>query len=386
MITMLVSMKCPSSAPSHAKRFACRWAIVFSGLLLLAVIEGVVLWWSGFQYRHGSAFSGVSVSDLSIDASGDRVATVVSFKQHSDDDGLWKDVVLMDLRHQHTARLKLRKLDPQCVAIAPHSDVVAFADSCGTIYSLPVEFGPQTKTISSDVSLFAATRDRCIRRLIFSPDEQYVIAAGSYSLFVWDWRSGRRVHHFSYTNLEFSMVEISPDSQMVLSQRSGIGWCIWNIRSGDVIERLALSGKPGMQVAWPFGRQLITTVSAGQLHVRGIDSKQSFWTAPVGYLGIDLAFCPHGRVLAYVGRTEGIQIREAESGLRVGSVNTNGLPVKGLKFASDGRLYAWDAEGNIRVWDAGFPTQVSSLSLLQWASRAGESSRWLPVKMQHSGR
>ena len=126
MINMSETLGQRSLLPSRAKSIARRWTIIFVGLLLLAGIEGFILWIGGVRYEPDSDFISVSVSDLSFDATGDRAAALVHFKRRSKNVGMWRDVVLLNLRGHDPLRLNVPDFAPECVAISPCSNSIVF--------------------------------------------------------------------------------------------------------------------------------------------------------------------------------------------------------------------------------------------------------------------
>lgn len=359
--------------PSHAKRFAWRWTIVFVGLLLLAGVEGSVLWLAGVRYKPDSDFISVSVSDLSFDANGDRAAAIVHFKRRSTDKGVWRDVVLLNLRSLDPVRLWVRDFAPHCVAMSPDSNSIVFAGSSGKIFSIAITPDVKPKSMRPVVTVFAESSILYTRRLVFSPNGKYLAAAGPKSIFVWNYLEGRLLHHFSHNDAVFESIEFSPDSQIAFSSREPRGPCLWDIQSGEIVEPFRLIGQRGLQITWSFETRLLAANTPGKLSVFGSDSGERLWGTPASYSNPGGAFSPRGHLLAYVersGRRSGIQICESASGSQVGWLNTHGSSVKGVMFSPDGRLYAWDTDGTIRAWNEKCPTRVWSFSVIDWASLA----------------
>ncbi len=361
------------SPPSRAKRIAWRWAIIFVGLLLLAGVEGVVLWMGGVRYEPDSDFISVSVGDLSFDANGDRAAALVHFKRRSTNVGVWRDVVLLNLRDDDPVRLGVRDFAPACVAMSPCSKSIVFAGRSRKIFSIDIRPVLKPKTARPIVTVFAESCSPRIKRLVFSPNGKYLAAASRDSVFVWDYTDGRLLHHFPHSDTAFESIGFSPDSHIVFSSRGSLGPCLWGIQSGEIVESFRLFGQQGLRTAWSFDARLLAAATPGEVSVFGSDSRERLWGIPASRSEPGGTFSPRGRLLAYVGRSgrrSGIHLCESASGSQVGWLNTHGSSIKGILFSPDGRLYAWDVEGTIRAWDEKCPTHVWSFSVLEWASHA----------------
>lgn len=369
---MAETLQRQSNQWSFTRRLVTRWAVVFVGLLLLACAEGIVLWWNGFRYQPPSAFVSVTASDLAVVSHRDRIAAVVSFSQHSKDDGLWRDIVVMNADLAEPVRLHVDQFAPRCVAMSPESDLVVFAGDSGMIFSTSVPPHHQSIHKLPPVSVFAETGSRAIERLVYSPDARYLAAADRNSIFLWDWPAGRLIHRFPHSDSGFKSIVFSPDSQVLFSPRDPLGPCLFEIQSGEVIDLLSSVNRLGHQLVWSFERHLIASVRSGKLSVCRYGCHEELWTTLTSHSAPVAAFGPEGRLLAYVRHTgcrSAIHICEAESGLEIDTIDTRGSMVKGLAFSQNGRLYSWDMDGRIAAWDKQHPIRNWSIQLADWAAR-----------------
>lgn len=369
---MMERLKQPTIQRSLARRFVSRWAMVFMGLMLLACAEGVVFWWNGFRYRPPSAFLSVTASDLAVLPERDRVAVVVSFSQHSKGKGLWKDIVLMNGALENPVRLNVRRFAPRCVAMAPVSNRMVFAGESGKVFSLETPSGHQMPGADPVVSLFAETGGPGIERLVCSPDEKYLAAADRHSVFVWEFSTGRLIQRLPHVAAAFKSIQFSPDSQLLFSPRDSRGSCLWNVHTGEIVSQLCPLVARGSRTVWSFERQLLAGVVSGKLCVCRADARGGLWDAPASFSAPVVAFSPDGGLLAYArhdGQRSEIHICESESGAEVDRVDTHGSTVKGIAFSENGRLYAWDIDGDIIAWDHHRPVRSWSIRLFDWASR-----------------
>ncbi len=346
----------------RATRFLTIWTSVFVALLILGAIEGAVLWRCGFQYRPPSSIFGASVTDLSIDAQGDRAVAIVRVKPQSDAPP-WNDLIFLNLGQRVPVWLGLQDYAPTCVAMEPRSREIAFSNSNGTIFLLPIssEGEPETESVTELVHT-----DPHIHQLLYSPDGAYLAACGPRSIFVWRRRDGHLLHCYEHSESRFKSFAFSANSRRAFSPRGSSGLCVWDVLSGDVTKTIWVDRTQGSQVAWSFESHKVGVVTRDEVGCFDPDTGQHLWKAPGSHVLLDSAFSCGGQLLAYEGIREGrsgVDVRASASGNRVGWIDTPNR-IKALKFSPNGELYIWDNQGNVDAWDAERSTRLWTISLL----------------------
>ncbi len=371
---MSVMHEFPGRRPSpwrFARRFAARWLLVFVAVVLLAVVEGLLLWSGGFRYHAASAFHHVWASDLALDSRGDHAAVLVTFQQHAKAEQLWTDIVLLDVNRQEAQRLGVREFTPGCVALAPAADAVVFASKSGPVYSVALSEGT-VKPVTA-AALFAEPSGPEITHLQFSPDGKFLAGVSPASVFVWAWPGGRRLHCHPHRGGAGAAIQFSPDGKIICSPRGRWGLCLWDVHSGRVVEPLGLDGPDVRSAVWSFeAHRLVTVAAGGGLMVSDPGYSQEVRQVSIAAATAKAAFSPDGRLLASVSadhHTPGVRLLDVDSGQELGRVNAPGALVKGLRFAPDGQLFAWDLAGNILAWDVERQTAAWAFSLCNRSSR-----------------
>jgi WD40 repeat protein len=349
-----------------------------SGLVSLALVIATLSAGAGLVRWHGdpppsaeSLFDRVWASEMTVDPQGRLAALRVSFAGNSPDEGVWSDVVLIDLDQLHAQRLEVRHRNPTCVALAPGAGFLAFGCHDGSIYSASGPFDVSTGRATGGENLFARFDAEPVFRLAFSPDGRYLAAYGSHFVRVWEWPSGVLWKQWPHEGTTPGFLAFSADSRTILSTDGARDLCLKDVHSGEVLKKVAVKGTEVTSASWSVDRQLLAT-SPG-VAVYRLETGDEVWHETARWtIRPPVAFDPSGTRLATVvhrGESTGIEILGAQDGRLLGRMAGDAFGIAGMVFGSNGLLYTWDVFGNIRAWDVDGRCEEWSFSLLEWASR-----------------
>ncbi len=358
----------PSTPLRSLTRFALLWCSFFVAILVMAGLEGVVLWHQGVRYTPASSLCRVWACNVSIDANGGRAAAIVTFKRNSNE-GCWRDVALLDFRRGGAVRLGAESLQPKNVSIAPGGDAVAIVCGDGSIYSMSGLSNVAPETGMPRPRLFARPGDRNVARVVFSPDGSRLATIGECFVTVWLWPDGTRISQRPHSSKTLRVLAFSEDSTRIVSPGQERELCVWDANSGQLIEANTITENALSVVLspdWQFGAVL--TSLGCRISVHRLADGEKLWHANRSFSAS--AFDHEGQRIAFVsseGGTITVDIRDAETGLQLSELCGHDYPIFGLTFSPDDLLCSWDSRGHIRAWNVEEQREQWSLSLLEWA-------------------
>jgi WD40 repeat protein len=344
------------------------WCFFFLAILLMAGVEGLVLWFQGARYEPRSSFHRVWATDISLDEKGHWAALQVTFRRNSKQEGISNDIVLIDLRQDEAIRLAVPNLQPSHVAIAPTGDALAIACADGSIHTASGMTSDSAGDTLARARLFARPSDRALQRVVFSPNGRLLAAISEDFFTIWRWPDGSLLHRWSHNSKTLRTLAFSADSQRIYSVVKDRELSGWDVNSGEIIETHALpKGTTSVDFSPDF-RLIAVRTSPGRsisVHRLGVDDElwHKDWSFPA------IAFDQQGRRIATVFSKQGrigIDVHDAETGQQLCRLYGHDTGVIGLTFASDGFLYSWDSGGSIRSWNVDRARERWLLAPLQW--------------------
>lgn len=186
----------------------------------------------------------------------------------------------------------------------------------------------------------------------FSPDNRLVLTSGAEDGLVglWDVATGRRLRWLRHQNGVANAV-FGPRGREVLTA----GWDgqvrIWNARTGQVVDTLAVAGgKPTFAAFSPDGRRIVTTSSDGTVRLQRMPTGETIATQQLARGVESAAFSSDGNRLVTTAGKEA-QLWDTSSGRRI-DLTGHADFVNAAAFSPDGSLVVTASnDGTARVWD-----------------------------------
>ena len=385
-----------AQAEAGRRRAFQRLAIGAIGLLLVAVLLGILAWLSRKS----------AVANLKAAQANELVAS--SERALPGDPELSALLALraLHLKYSPPAEAALRQALPLLqetrapIRASTPVDSAVFSPAGSEILS-SYEGGAATIRNAASGALLKLINghDGAAEDAAFSPDGSKVIVAykGGTAI-VWDLTSGARrilpVHEGPVYKAAFS-----PDGSKVVTASKGGNAVIWDVASGKPLQVLragARDGAANSAVFSPDGAEVLTADEAGtailwdwrdgaQLHVltghvgnvesaafnrtgtevvtAGEDGTTRIWDAasglPEAVLGepggavLEAAFSPDGKEVVSAGQDRTATVWDLASRNRIMSLSGDEGPVREASFSPDGReLVTAGQDGTIRTWDS----------------------------------
>lgn len=194
--------------------------------------------------------------------------------------------------------------------------------------------------------------------LAFSPDNK-LIASGSddKTIMLWDVTGGRDVRTFKGHGDKISAIIFSSDNKMLASASLDGKIKLWQPSTGR--EQRSIDG-PGKVLALAFTADMTAVVAAMA------NNTISRWSLLTGREGpraaskgegdvleaISICFSPDGRRLASSTGDKTVQIRDVESGQKLGTLATHSYGVYATAFSPNGKWFASGGKENtVKLWE-----------------------------------
>ena len=220
----------------------------------------------------------------------------------------------------------------------------------GKIVLWEVESGKQLQTINLDES------DSDVSSIALSPDGKYIGAAREdYSVKIWDASSGEGIITFedlqpdgTYYLSQFA-VAFSPDSQFILAAGADVIG-IWNVTNGTLLNNKETQSQPVYYIALSPDQKALASVEGTVVFVREISDAEPIPFQDEVYSSGNVAFSPDGTTIA-VGLFDGSARLWpiTEQGARRSFEISDNWWVSAIAFSPDGNTLALGAYDKIEV-------------------------------------
>jgi WD40 repeat protein len=355
-------------------------AIAFSkdNRILIAADDGGTIrrWQMPGGKQISSWYIGFNPSQVAITADANTIATIAV---DAGDIQLWSAGQSSKLRTLHIGKAELEKINR--LAFAPNGHALAATGTNGPVYLFDVASGKQIIKLDQDPLVCSVAlspndstmaigsqgytrlvdsstgkeirrwedRDDCVPALVFSPDGQSLVAAGS-SVRIWEVRRKKPIRSLSCGSWYFDSLRYAPDGRSVFSNtRHVIEVC--EVATGG--ERLPLSGHRdeihGLSVL-PGGRTLLSASSDGTVCWSGTESGklERTWRLPNANGPVCFG-CSRSGTLAGFGCSRGLEVVNLSTGASLGCIQAS---AHAIDISPDEKYLAYAGyDKTIRLWE-----------------------------------
>jgi WD40 repeat protein len=209
-------------------------------------------------------------------------------------------------------------------------------------------------------------------QMSFNRDDQILAVAGEATLSLWRVQDGTLLRSLDIKDCESYSLGFSWDSEMLgvgcgdynhAEQPAQVSYSIllWDLRSGTLLREL--SGHVSEVSALAFSPDGTLLASGGgdgvfrEWVVRdgGLRNEQKIktgvWQQVQGHQSVySVAFSPDGELIAYAGSDNQIHVVESRNGVVVDILKVDGGPILKLGFETNDKLLSLSQNGNIQLW------------------------------------
>ncbi len=270
------------------------------------------------------------------------------------------------LRDLAIAALALPDVEPVGrVVKKPEGVVQSVFDLNMTRYALRFRGGEiSVRSVADDheIASFQAHGDKELRNFTFSPDGRFLAVTESPSHALTVWNVDQRKAVVADRGPVFQVARFSPDSRRIVVPRDA------NVLDYDLTNALPVKRWPGHADSLAFGpggTQIAAVDNTSRpVACRILDGESGRLVRmfPLRYAVGDVAWSPDGTTLAVPCNDGKIDLWDAPTGIRRGTLDGLGSGGPRIAFHPAGTLLALnDWSGQIRLWDASVGRQVLSL-------------------------
>jgi WD40 repeat protein len=187
-----------------------------------------------------------------------------------------------------------------------------------------------------------------------TPDGRRLVSSSTASLVVWDSETWTQVRELELPHQYLVTLAALPDGRRLVSASYGAGFVLWNLDTGEQIQRF--EGQPGVFGLSGDGTKILLCEHGGRVRFREIEGDQEFWYWPRHMCPDCIAVAPDGK-RAICGFCGGWPHPKAEiwdlvRGAVVHRMNEHRWDgVAAVAVSSDGELgFAACGCGDIMVW------------------------------------
>jgi WD40 repeat protein/serine/threonine protein kinase len=285
------------------------------------------------------------VSAVAFSADGGRLASA-SFDRFVKVWDVTTGELLHSLRHAGIVR---------CVAFSPDGRRLASGGEDKTVRIWDTTTGREVLGLRGHTDWCAS--------VAFSPDGRRLASASrDGTIRLWDaspagGNAGQETLIFSRHGEEVWTVAVSPDGRRIASAGYDKLVKVWDPETGKDIVNFRGHDTVVFRLAWqPDGRRIASAGWAdGSFTVKVWDAKtcEGAFALPGGPEYNAVAYSPDGGSLVTGRHTGALQIWDGHTGRGIGTLSTQGRPIRGVVFSRDGRhLAAASDDGVVKLWDA----------------------------------
>jgi len=200
------------------------------------------------------------------------------------------------------------------------------------------------------------TNNREVCAVTFTADSQHVVFVDWGVLYVYDWRSGKKISQLG-KNLGFTLdISASPDGAYLASTAFDGSVRTWDARDLSREQEGRTIYESGPSFFWidfsPDGKRLAVGGLDGSIHILDVESGKDLKIEKAhGDLIGSVSFGPNGKYLASCSADKTVRIWDSRSGTLVDMYTKSGGRVETVAFSPNGRDVACSAfDKTIRIW------------------------------------
>jgi hypothetical protein len=336
-------------------RFLGAAAIMFCGVVLLAVAECLVLWQMGFEYTPLQRPVRAAVADFELVHGGLGAVSCVSIRYKASKRPVEYSIVWHDLQTGgRPERLRL-DCDPRRIAAPADFAWLAVLETDGAIQMVPDPRRPEKCW-----TLRGPAQDH-FPAIAGAPDGRTFAAATGTQLLVWNPTDGELLRSWPHTCGECVCLAFCRDSRELAAVGANGLVQRWDAATGRLLSTRRVARERIQRAAVSTHGDLICWCSYSGSRIGAVDSAtgRDLWRQVEGggnlSHGAGLAISPDAALVASAVRFNEtcyrVVVRDATTGIVTAEIGKHAAYISGLLFDAQGGLYVWDTAGEIVQWD-----------------------------------